>query len=160
MGRKRKKPEAKWSKTDHEDYLLTGYSDDQLNFWLFPRRMLACPVWLSLSPVAVKILIMALNEVSWTPRKKDKRNSGRGNYERGRPKPFMLVYGRLEAVGLSRATISRGIQELIRFGYIRVKKEEFGKPTIYKLSDEYQRLSSFEIAEITSSKFKPDNKRK
>lgn len=158
MGRKKWTPEGRWSVQDHEDYLLTGYSDRQLDFCLLPRKMVCCAAFLALTGSATKILLMAVNEVSWT-KKKARRENGRKVEACSVAKPFFLPFGRLEAAGLARATISRGIKELILLGFIGIRKQTSGKPTLYELSDEYQQLNTDIVAKLTGSKMSIDKDR-
>jgi hypothetical protein len=148
MGKTKK--EKSWTVRDHENYLLAGYSDDQLAFRIMPRSVLACPAFLHLSGSATKVLVLALNEIKWTVRKNG-THKGRAITVPSKPRPFRLVYGRLEAAGISRPTASRCIRELIALGFLTVYTKEDGKPTIYKLSDRHKTLSTNEVVEIKKS---------
>lgn len=143
-----------WSVEDHRDYLMQGYTDKQENFAIFQRKMLCYPAFWSLTGTETKVLLLCCNEVSWKEAKKIeiKAKAGNGGCRKielpREPWPFTIPLARLEAAGVSRKAAKLALKKLQDLGFIKKLKEETGKPSVYELSEGYQRLSSAELGGV------------
>lgn len=145
----------RWSQQDYLDS-LKNLTDAQLNFnfQYITRRMVVSPAFRSLSPRAVKLLLLCIN-ASWytSDKNSSRRNIGKhavGKVETVKPGRFMLPYNFIKCFGItSHDQIHKAFTELKELKFLRLVKDgKQRQPNEYQLISKYQDLSESDVVEI------------